>query len=1293
MKLNRAAGFGRAALWGSILAAGITIGGLLYFSVYANRNPIQELQELPVGSAVRLMGVVTYTDGPGNRFWIEDESGAVPIPVNPARAGVRVGETVRVRAVKAARYDPMQGPASVALEKIRISTTVARVRLPQPATLALPVFPSPEKNGIRVRTISVVQGAGQDAEGRPELFIGDDHWEVEVRLGERGDPSRLVNALVRIEGIPEERRSPQGAVLSERLWANSANDLEVIEPAPATVPLYSIRSLWLNAGRWNGHKVRIRGVVTRASRNSILVEDRWGAIECHFAEPAQFAVGTSVEAEGFPRLDVLKYDLFHAAAREIPPAQVESAGEQHLSLPVLSTVGAVRRLEQSQAAQGWLARLDGVITYNDPMWLQLWMHDGTGGIFLKYSGDHPEFRTGARVQVTGVTNPGNFAPVVVAPKFSIVGSAPLPEPIPVNVEGAAAGKLDGRYVTIEGVVHPIHPSDDPKHPIVNFDLYTVVGQVHVDTTPEFSDLGRVKPLEDARVRIRGVFSTIFNSRRQLVGYQLLIARPSDIEVLEPATNLANMEVTPVASLLSYSAKGRYGHRVKVEGTITLAGPDFLYLQDSSGGVEVHGNLQSFQVGDVIGAVGYPTLVGGYSPELTDAVLLPTGRVSAVPAKTETAESMLDGHADSMLVTLQGKVLMALEGPGRKSLVMQAGTRTFTAQLDTSETGGRLGQIGEGSVLILTGVCSMQVDPARLYRLLEEDPSSFQILLRSPEDLTVIRPPSFWTVQRTMGLLGLACLGTMAMLVWAGRLRHRVRAQAAALERASETERAIADLSDAMQKVSDEGQFDAEVSLGGSDEIAPLVVGFNRMIADLRERDHARKAAEAKLERMALFDELTGLPNRRLLFDRLAQSLARARRECRQLALLYIDLDGFKLVNDNLGHRVGDLLLAQVAHRLRTRSRESDTVARIGGDEFTVVLDQIAGPGDAEVVAQELLELLRNTFEIEGHTIQVGACIGISIFPEHGNEGDFLLQQADCAMYAAKRNGKNCVVQFGDSLGNAARERLTLESDLRRAIVEGEIHPHYQPELNLNTRLVTRFEALARWNHPALGAVPPGVFIPVAEESNLIIPLGAHIMKRACREALGWQILSNHPVQVAVNVSSVQFARETFISEVEEILHSTGLDPHLLQIELTESATLIGIERAGEIMNRLKRIGVTIAVDDFGTGYSCLSYLPKLPFDVLKIDRSFVNELMVRRETRAFVKSILTMADSLGMRVVVEGVETEEQLHMVMELGIHEAQGFLLGRPSPDPAGFLRRLQARSSGDSVQEALLMALWAD
>jgi len=283
----------------------------------------------------------------------------------------------------------------------------------------------------------------------------------------------------------------------------------------------------------------------------------------------------------------------------------------------------------------------------------------------------------------------------------------------------------------------------------------------------------------------------------------------------------------------------------------------------------------------------------------------------------------------------------------------------------------------------------------------------------------------------------------------------------------------------MQSVSKEAKFDKEVSVQGSEDVAQLVVGFNSMIGELRLRELAKQKAEAKLQQMALIDELTGLPNRRLLFDRLTQGLARARRENHRMALLFIDLDGFKLVNDNLGHGVGDTLLFEVAKRLCARSRESDTVARIGGDEFSVILNHIQENDDANKVAESLLDALRQPFQIEGHSVRIGASIGISIFPDHGDEGGYLLQQADCAMYAAKNNGKNRVVQCGDHLGFAERERITLESELRRAMEKGEIWIDYQPEFDLGTNSIVRFEALARWTHPTLGPIPPLNFIPIA----------------------------------------------------------------------------------------------------------------------------------------------------------------------------------------------------------------------
>ena len=487
----------------------------------------------------------------------------------------------------------------------------------------------------------------------------------------------------------------------------------------------------------------------------------------------------------------------------------------------------------------------------------------------------------------------------------------------------------------------------------------------------------------------------------------------------------------------------------------------------------------------------------------------------------------------------------------------------------------------------------------------------------------------------------------------------------------------------MQEVWHEARFDAEVSVQGTEEVARLVVGFNQMLAELRQRDRAKRDAETRLQHQALIDELTGLPNRRLLSDRLGQSLAVARRENTKVALLYIDLDGFKLVNDSFGHAAGDILLTEVSRRFKAKIRESDTLARLGGDEFTVILNHVHSKEGAEKAARSLLDSLSEPFLIEGHEATIGASIGISVFPEHGMANDDLLQQADSAMYVAKRGGSNRIVFFSEELGVSVLERFTLENELRRALAIGELSVHYQPEFDILTGSLVRFEALARWTHPTMGAIPPLQFIPVAEESGLIVQLGAYILERACWEALTWQDLADHPIQVAVNVSSVQFARNTFVEEVVEVLNRTGLRPDLLQLELTESATLVSINHAAETMARLKALGVTMAMDDFGTGYSCLSYLPKLAFDALKIDRSFVRELMTSSETKALVASILTLARNLNMKVIVEGIENEEQLTLVGELGGDEAQGYLLGRPDSNPASHIRRHALMDASHSLK----------
>jgi len=495
---------------------------------------------------------------------------------------------------------------------------------------------------------------------------------------------------------------------------------------------------------------------------------------------------------------------------------------------------------------------------------------------------------------------------------------------------------------------------------------------------------------------------------------------------------------------------------------------------------------------------------------------------------------------------------------------------------------------------------------------------------------------------------------------------------------------ILDLSRAMQEVTKEQNFGARISVSGDDDIARLGRGFNAMLSELEWRDLQKKEAEAQLQHRAFSDDLTGLPNRRLFGDRLSQALALAQRESRMVGLLYIDLDGFKLVNDSMGHSIGDLLLYEVAQRLRSRVRESDTLGRVGGDEFMVILRTLRTKEDAGAVARSFLELLAEPFVIDKHEITIGASIGISICPDNAVRDTELMQQADSAMYAAKKNGKNQAMFFTAELGLMARERVSLESQLRGAVARGELVLAYQPEFDMATGRPVRFEALARWHHPTLGWISPAKFIPIAEESGLIVPLGSYFMKKAFREAVRWRGITEWPVQVAVNVSSVQFNRENFIEDVEEALRASGLKPEMVQIELTESVMLGGVERAGQKMRQLRAMGISLAIDDFGTGYSCLSYLPNLPFDALKIDRSFVRDLTTKPAAMAMVQSLVALAHNIGMRVIVEGVEEEAQLELIRRLGCNEAQGFLLGRPMSEPTELLKRwlAGARSDGELV-----------
>ena len=437
-----------------------------------------------------------------------------------------------------------------------------------------------------------------------------------------------------------------------------------------------------------------------------------------------------------------------------------------------------------------------------------------------------------------------------------------------------------------------------------------------------------------------------------------------------------------------------------------------------------------------------------------------------------------------------------------------------------------------------------------------------------------------------------------------------------------------------------------------------------------------KLAQDRVRHLAYYDQLTGLPNGTMMRDRVNQLISSAQRDLREFSLLFIDLDNFKNVNDSLGHHVGDLLLQTIAGRLRASVREMDTVARMGGDEFVVVLPEVGVEG-AQQVARKIIGQVTTPFGIGLHKVTMTTSVGIGVFPKDGNDIEAILKNAELALYQAKAKGKNGFAFFTEELNSLAYERMRIENDLRNALLNEDLVVYYQPQISLVTRQVIGMEALVRWPHPTLQMIPPDQFIPVAEESDLIIELGEWVMHEACRQMRQWQRSGLQIVPVAVNVSAKQMRHADFTDSVAAVLRKTGLAPEYLELELTERAVMADVDMTVATMNKIGNMGIKFSVDDFGTGYSSLAYLKHLPLDKLKIDKSFVQDLAIDENDREISNTIIQLAHGLKLIVVAEGVETQQQMSILLGQGCDSAQGYLFSKPLPphEVASFLHAAQA------------------
>jgi len=445
-----------------------------------------------------------------------------------------------------------------------------------------------------------------------------------------------------------------------------------------------------------------------------------------------------------------------------------------------------------------------------------------------------------------------------------------------------------------------------------------------------------------------------------------------------------------------------------------------------------------------------------------------------------------------------------------------------------------------------------------------------------------------------------------------------------------------------------------------DPVSKLLTHYIGIFTDITER----KKSEEEVRHIAFHDALTDLPNRMLFHDRLEHAISDAEREKTMVALMFLDLDRFKIVNDTLGHHIGDLLLQEVAERLKQNIRASDTVARLGGDEFVIILPDIHRARDVSKVARKVLESLNRAIVIDDNELYTTPSIGISLYPTDGQNVEGLMQSADTAMYTVKEAGKNNFQYFTQSMTQAAQQRAKLEKDLRIAIEQKEFELHYQPKIKTNPLRVVGCEALLRWKHPEQGYIPPDIFIPVAEDAGLIVQIGDWILEAAAQQIVSWRSKGMPDINVAINLSPVQFKDAMLANKIQDYINTSILDKEMVEFEITENILMDNVQASSEGLLTLKKLGVSLAIDDFGTGYSSLSYLKSFDIDSLKIDRSFVNDIHTESDSAEIVSAVISLAHNLGLIVVAEGVETEEQLLFLSDLQCDIFQGYYFSRPLP-----------------------------
>jgi diguanylate cyclase (GGDEF)-like protein/PAS domain S-box-containing protein len=1000
--------------------------------------------------------------------------------------------------------------------------------------------------------------------------------------------------------------------------------------------------------------------------------------------------------------------------------------------PVVTSVRAARKFKPDPTGAPTRVHFHGVVTYFDTVTPNLFVQDKTGGIWVDLRGlNTPLPRPGQLLDIRGELKIG-FAPYVAKPQWKVLGSAPFPKPVRLSYQQASNTVFDSQWVEIDGIVRSFTRLAEGN--ILAIDVITPAGAFSV-RVPDYSAPFPMQ-LVDAKVRFRGVCGASFNQRQQFIAMHVMMPKLAVATVLEPAP--ADPFAVPkvdISKIGRFSASLTEVHRIRVTGIVTERYPGFgLYLMDGTGGLYVQdqeGILPN--PGDEVDVVGFPQS-GSYTPVLKSSAMRATGVRKAIVPASITGKQAWTGLYDAQLVTISGVVEgVNLHRAGFYSLnLLSPDNIAYEASFGDPKTASHPPAIG--SLLKLTGICSVRMGENGApvaFKIVLHGPED-ALLISSPPWLTGQRAASILIIVTLLGLAVLYWVIDLRRRVarQTAVIKARLTSELALEERYRRmfernlTGLYIASVGGALLDCNDTcahilGFPDREALLTQSHEAEQLIAQFHEHLYDgkvgtvhqilnaeqpLRRVDGSlrwvltnvrlvtqldtsnafiegglvditeRKAAQDQVQFLAYYDSLTSLPNRSLLKDRLAQALAGARRHKEKVAILFLDLDRFKDINDSLGHSFGDLLLQEVARRLGTLSRAEDTISRVGGDEFLVVLTSLQSAEDIALAAERVVAEINRPYVIEQHSFNISCSVGISVFPDHGADDETLIKNADAAMYRAKESGRNAFRFFTEDMNAELVERLILENYLRLALERNELFLDYQPQMEIATKRVIGVEALLRWRHPEIGLVAPDRFIHLAEITGLIVSIGEWTLRSACLQTRKWHESGYDLQAVAVNVSAAQFRHDGFCAMVKRVLQETGLAPEYLELEITETILLSNADVIFSRLEELKSIGLKLAIDDFGTGYSSLSYLRQLPVSKLKIDRSFINDVAVNPDAAAITAAIIEMAKALSLKVIAEGVETQAQMEFLQARHCDEMQGYLFSRPqSPEMLERLKRI--------------------